>query len=62
MDRKKGYVTGLYRLGGEILAPPILAAGLVLVGASDGKLYAFEEKPAQEKKQASPPKSLNQRW
>ena len=63
MDRKKGYVTGLYRIGGEIMAPPTLAGGLLLVGASDGKLYAFEEKPIQEQqKTTGPTRTLNQRW
>lgn len=38
-----GSLAGSYRVGEEILAAPVLAGGLVLVGASDGKLYAFEE-------------------
>lgn len=48
-----GQVAGMYRTNDEILASPVLAGGLVLVGSSDGKLYAFEEqapvtKPANQ--------------
>lgn len=60
LDRQRGYVAGLYRIGGELLAPPVLAGGLVLVGSSNGKLYAYEERPQTEQKQA--PNRLNQRW
>lgn len=47
-----GLITGIYPLGDEVLAPPVLAGGYVLVSCSDGKIYAFAEKPADP--QASP--------
>lgn len=58
LDRQQGYVAGLYRTGGEILAAPVAAGGLILVGSVDGKLYAFEERPV-EKQPAG--RDLNQR-
>ncbi|MBF2055362.1 MAG: PQQ-binding-like beta-propeller repeat protein [Candidatus Sericytochromatia bacterium] len=58
LDARQGTVAGMYRLGGEILAAPVAAEGLVLVAASDGKLYAFEEQvlqpnPAQQPQRPS---------
>lgn len=53
-----GSLAGTSRLGDEILAAPVLAEGLVLVGASDGKLYAFEEAP-QPRQTAAPQRPGN---
>ncbi len=52
-DLEKGFIKGMYRTGGDILATPVLAAGLVLVSSADGFLYAFEEGPRP--KQTSAP-------
>ncbi len=61
---ENGSAAGVYRTGGEILASPVLAGGFVLVGSSDGKLYAYEEQPPREaprQPQQKPPPSWMQR-
>lgn len=60
LNRERGFVAGIYRTGEEILAAPALAGGLVLVGSTDGKLYAYEEGPRPKQQEA--PSRLNQRW
>lgn len=48
LDLVTGTLKGTYRVADEVLASPVLVGGLVLVGASDGKLYAFDEVPAPQ--------------
>lgn len=60
-DLEKGFIKGLYRTGGDILAAPVLAAGLVLVSSSDNRLYAFEEGPRPKQPSAPTPNWINQR-
>ncbi|PKL76333.1 MAG: hypothetical protein CVV27_10810 [Candidatus Melainabacteria bacterium HGW-Melainabacteria-1] len=62
LNINNGSVAGLYRTGGEILAPPVLAGGLALVASSDGKLYAFEEQPAAEQPRTMPRPSSKPSW
>ncbi|HEY9839091.1 MAG: PQQ-binding-like beta-propeller repeat protein [Candidatus Sericytochromatia bacterium] len=59
---ENGTVAGSYRTGDEILAPPVLAGGLVLVGASDGKLYAFEENAEAQQPRTQPRPSSRPGW
>lgn len=61
VDLAKGYIKAQYRTGGAILAPPVLAAGLVLVGSTDGQLYAFEEGPRPKQSSAPTPKWIGKR-
>lgn len=49
LDRDKGFVRWSYITKGAITAPPILYQNKVLVGSSDGTLYAFGPQEAKEK-------------
>lgn len=45
LDRLTGNVQGFTLTKGEILGSPVIVGPYLFVGASDGKLYAFEEAP-----------------
>lgn len=62
LSLRNGAIVGNLRVGAEILGAPVLAGGLVLVGASDGKLYAFEELPRPATVQRPGPQNKPPAW
>jgi outer membrane protein assembly factor BamB len=43
VDLKNGKQTWSYEIGAAIISCPAVAGGLIVIGAEDGRIYAFGE-------------------